>query len=114
MTAASRETTARRALKLLGEERFSAFVHAVGDDSPIIAVRRMREALDAGTALDAIFFTGDEFGFELSAASIGPNRFAIEFGCQAGPLAGDGGAWEVQYEADGSIPEIIPGDMWIY
>jgi hypothetical protein len=114
MVTTQREKRARQALKLLGHDRCTAFIRAIREDRHCIAVKLLNEQLDAGTDLDTIFFTGEEFGFQLSAAPIGPDRFRIEFSCRAGPLAGDGGAWDVLFDADGSASEATGVDEWIY
>jgi hypothetical protein len=90
----SREHAARRALQTLGQERFVSFARAIRNDTRCFAVTLLNEELDGGNSVDVVFFTGHECGFELSVIPVGPLRFHIEFGCDAGPLAGDGGEWE--------------------
>ncbi len=113
MMLTTREIHAKRALALLGTDRFTSFIRFVQGDTDCIAVRLMSEKLSAGSDIYEIFLTGEEFGFTLSSTPIEENLFQIEFGCQAGPLAGDGGEWKVQYNPDGSVSKVVPGSMWI-
>ena len=81
--------------------------------SGCLAVELMNERLDAGTAPAACFPKGEAFGYELSVKERGPSRYWIAFGCVVGPTAGDGGEWEVAFDEEGRVSEIIPGSRWI-
>jgi hypothetical protein len=41
------------------------------------------------------------------------SAFRISFGCQAGPLAGDGGEWEVVFDNRGNVCSLSGGHSWI-
>lgn len=66
----------------------------------------------AGDSLDAIFYDGDESGYSLSVDRVSPTMFLIACGCQAAPLAGDGGEWTVRFDADGQVVSVEPGLCW--
>ena len=70
------------------------------DHGEIIAVKLICEALSQGEGLDEIFYGGDEFGYTLSVVRRSEASYRIEFGCHAGPLAGDGGEWFVAFNGD--------------
>src|SRR5438067_1983338 len=99
----SREIVARRALRTLGADRFVSFVRAIRDTEECLAARQLNDELDSGATVDAILFSGKKFGYHLCVRPTGARRFRIEFGCQAGPLAGDGGTWQVEFAPDGSV-----------
>lgn len=77
----SRERKARRSLDLLTVDRFEAFVRAVRAEGDCLAVELMNDELDAGSGVEDVFFTGEEFGYELAVRALGTDRFRIEFGC---------------------------------
>jgi hypothetical protein len=108
----TRERKAKRSLKLLGENRFMAFIRGLSKDKECLAVKLAQEELDAGHGLDDIFYTKSEYGFELSVNYLETDRFKIEFGCIAGPDAGDGGEWIVQFDSDGQVVSITDGIVW--
>jgi hypothetical protein len=108
-----REKTARRSLKLLGTDRFIAFIQAIQSDRDCFAVKLMKEALNGGDDLNNIFFTNNKNGYLLSVSCLDDHLFRIEFGCQADPLAGDGGEWFVQFEPDGRVTNVTEGSMWV-
>jgi hypothetical protein len=109
----SRERAVTRALRLLGRERFVSFVRAIRQGSNCVAVQLVNEELDEGSGVDGLFFTGDESGYQLSVTRIATLEFRIEFGCQAGPLAGDGGEWDVLFDVEGSVSRVTGGASWI-
>ena len=109
----SRERAAARALLLLGSDRFIGFARAIRESAHCLAVQLMNEGLDEGRGVDGLFFTGEEFGYQLSVTRLAHLEFRIEFGCQAGPLAGDGGEWDVLFDAEGSVSRVTGGGSWI-
>ena len=57
-----------------------------------------------------------EFGLKSCVVGVRPSidvHFLIEFGCLAGPLAGDGGEWEVRFDEEGGVDSVVPGVVWI-
>ncbi len=108
-----REKAAVRALKFLGRDRFTNFIREIRQDQECFAVRLINEKLDAGRDLDSIFLTGDRYGFQLTAKDLEGNCFEIEFGCLAGPLAGDGGKWEAHFDTNGSTISVVNTGRWI-
>ena len=109
---AKRTTSGQAALRQLGEDRFIAFLRAVREDGGCLAVRLMNERLDEGVAPASCFPKGEEYGYILEVKELGPLQYRIAFGCVAGPLAGDGGEWEVRFDARGGAVEVVPGVFW--
>ena len=109
----TREKSVRRALTLLGETRFLEFIRAATVSPGCKAVELIFNEIEAGDKLEDIFFTGDDFGYHLNVKGLCAERFSIEFGCQAGPLAGDGGVWEIGFNIDGSVQSIDQSTQWI-
>jgi hypothetical protein len=109
----SRERAVTQALRLLGRERFVSFVRAIRQGADCLAVQLVNEELDDGGGVDGLFFTGDEFGYHLAVTRVATLEFRIEFGCMAGHLAGDGGEWDVLFDAEGSVSRITGGASWI-
>lgn len=108
-----REAEARSALTILGVDRFLAFVRAIRPNSAVTAVDLSNEELDAGAKVEDLFFTGEDFGYMLTVTRRGKKRFKIDFGCQAAPLAGDGGEWIARFNEEGQVIEIIGGVLWM-
>lgn len=107
-----RERSVRAARRKLSDERLTAFLRAVRGGDGVLAIKLINESLDAGEGLDAIFYDGDEFGYSLPVDRISPSVFLIAFGCQAGPLAGDGGEWMVGFDEHGQVVSVEPGLCW--
>lgn len=76
-------------------------------------MRIVNEHLDSGESLEDILFDEREHGFELSVTSTAPNMFHVEFGCVVAPLAGDGGEWEVEFDAAGTVVQVTSRGYWI-
>jgi hypothetical protein len=108
----SRERKIKRALTLLGKTRFLEFIFAAASHG-CRAVELFINEIEKGIELEEIFFTGKEFGYHLHAKALGAARFSIEFSCQAGPLAGDGGEWDISFNKDGSFLTISQLTQWI-
>ena len=107
----ARERDTRKAVDRLGPIRVRAFFHALRPDEQVMAVRLVAEHLDAGESLESLFFDGEEYGFHLHVKGRG-RRFTIEFG-YAGGMVGDGGEWDVEFDAEGRIVRCEPGAMWM-
>lgn len=109
----SREKEIRKSRRLLSDERLSAFIKAVKNDTGILAVKLINNLLDSGQTHDEIFYTGSiNSGFILNVQRISDNEFIIEFGCSAGYLAGDGGRWKVIYNGD-EVKSAAAESQWI-
>lgn len=109
----SREQNAAAARKRLDDARLIAFFRHVVEEARLTAVRLINESLDEGLTLDDIFYDGEENGYTLDVERRSDLEFVIEFGCVAGPTAGDGGKWEVEYDQEGNVVRAEPGDMWV-
>ena len=108
-----RTNEAEHALRILGRDRFEAFVRAIRNDTRCTAVRLMNERLDAGTEPETVLLTGGRFGFSLAVSPLGPLRYRIAFGCLAAPLAGDGGEWDVEFDEQNGVLRVEPGISWM-
>lgn len=111
--------TTRHALELLGRDRLLSFTRSVSEGN-CTAPKVLQDHLEEGEALESIFelkpfLEGQDalYGFQLSAVEIGDGHFAINLGCQAGPLAGDGGSWEVTFDDEGNVVDVTGGQTWI-
>lgn len=109
----SRERKANKALDVLGRDRFAAFIRSLDMNGGCRAVDLMQRALAEGSTPDQEFFTGEVCGFHLDVEFKGRDRVRIAFGCQAAPLAGDGGEWTVTFAEDGSVVKVSGGGTWI-
>jgi hypothetical protein len=109
----SRERIAARGLALLGIEPFVQFLRAVRDEDNCLATQLANTALDEGESVEEMFFTGERLGFELRVEQVGKRRLRVEFGCVAGPDAGDGGAWSVEVDDAGRLVGATVESIWI-
>lgn len=107
-----RERRSRRAFATLGAARFVAFLRAVQDPAGCHAVTLFLEHLDRGEPVKAILFDGEAFGYSLDLEVVAPSLFRIEFGCQLDGLLGDGGTWDVGFDAGGAVISVVPGVFW--
>jgi hypothetical protein len=100
---------------VLGNDWFISFSKAINSerDQKITAVKLMNEAIIRGEDIESIFFTDDESGFSLLIQPLEKNSSKVEFGCAAGPLAGDGGEWIVRFEPDGRVAGVKIGIEWM-
>ena len=110
----TREKRIYRARKKLSDEFFLDFFEVMRDYQDTLAMKFIIESLDEGESLDEIFYTGGDFGYNLSTRDEDEveNSIVIEFGCQAGPLAGDGNWYLINFDDDGSYIIDI-GSGWI-
>ena len=102
----------RKARRVISDERLIAFLRAARGDDSVLAITVVNKQLDEGASLDEIFFTGEREGYQLSAARMAESTFEISFGCQAGPLAGDGGEWRVVFVGD-AVQAFLGGTYWM-
>ncbi len=108
-----RDSSVARARSRLGDERLLTFLRACRDYKDIFACQLVNEEIDEGRSLDEIFYTGSEHGFLLAVDQCEDNTFDITFGFDAGPTAGDGGRWRVQFRGDGQISKMQLDEKWI-
>mgnify|MGYP001557520860 CR=1 FL=1 len=109
-----RHTTIRTAMKRLGPGGAEAFLRAaLVDSAGILALQLVNDALDRGEPLDTVLLEGDRHGYWLEAHELEPRRFEVKFGCQPGPMAGDGGKWIVEFDRSGAVVGCHGTDMWI-
>ncbi len=102
------------ALKGLGEEKLRAFLRQVRHEPAILACRLANEALDAGVPLAALFTAEEGYSATVATAKGAPDgEVVICFGCQAGPEAGDGGEWTVDFAPDGSVRQATLTGWWL-
>lgn len=101
-----------RARKKLGDDLLADFFRVMGENPDILAIKLMNDALDEDRSFDEIFYNGDIYGFFLSAKDIDEQTIELEFGFQAGPLAGDGNTYHLVFAED-DYYDIYPGSAWI-
>jgi hypothetical protein len=103
----------RVALKRLGQARLENFLRAIrSDGASCLAVRLINEELDQGKDPAAVLLDGDEYGYSLHVKGRG-RRFRIEFGCCPGPMLGDGGSWNVEFDQAGAVVRCEGDVMWM-
>ena len=106
-----------KARRRLGDARLLAFLRwsptSIEGPFGITACDLVNEELDAGATLDELFITNEDSGLCLEVRRLRPNTFRIDFGCMAGPLAGDGGVWEVVFTPQGAVAEGKLTDAWV-
>jgi len=81
----------------ISDERLIAFFRAIRGKTRVLAIKLINDDLDQGKRLNEIFYTGEDYGFHLSGKRRSESRYEISFRCLAGPLAGDGGSWEILF-----------------
>ena len=74
-------------------------------------MKLINQAIKEGRYLDEIFYTGDIYGYHLVARDTDENTIELEFGYQAGPLAGDGSHYWLVFDDDGRVT-IEFGSPW--
>lgn len=90
----------RAARRVITDARLVAFLRAVRDEPAVFAVQLINEDLDRARNLDAIFGDSEEpYGYGLEVRRRGDD-YEIDFGCQAGPMAGDGGTWLIAFAGE--------------
>ena len=92
---------------LLGTKRLRSFlrwsVQTMDEEDEMPACTLAIQELKAQRPLADLFSDGSPHGFSLRIEKVCINTFRIEFGCQAGPAAGNGGQWEVVFTRAGEV-----------
>ena len=92
---------------LLGSKRLRSFlrwsVQTMDEEDEMPACTLAIQELKAQRPLADLFSDGSPHGFSLRIEKVCINTFRIEFGCQAGPAAGNGGQWEVVFTRAGEV-----------
>lgn len=83
-----REKWGVAARKCLGDKRLEEFLRACRGATHILACGHINEELDQGETFDSIFYTQDDYGYQLAVRECGKDEFEISFGYLAGPLMG--------------------------
>jgi hypothetical protein len=109
----SRQQPIRRARSAITDQQLSNFFRAIRDKNTILAVKLINEHIDRGDSFDSIFNSSSDFGFTLSIRRRQNSTFTIYFGCIAGPEAGDGGEWLVEFNDQGRVLTIEETGQWI-
>ena len=107
-----RESRIEAARERISDARLTAFFRAVRDAPDVVAVQIANDLLDQGHPLDALFYTGEDYGLELLVDRVSESQYMIAFGCTAGPDAGDGGEWNVVYRGD-EVEQVHGGLSWV-
>jgi len=96
-----RVKSVRAKRKKTSDVRLIAFLPAARETSSgVQTVSFACSVLDEGKSLDKLFYDGHIYGYSLRVVPQGEGRCQIEFGCQAGPTAGDGGTWTMAFDGD--------------
>ena len=113
-----------QARSIVGDVRLAAFLRAAAaiGNRRVHAVTLANDRLDRHESLDALFATErrsleeDQHGyslcFSLSAQPISESIYRIDYGCTAGPDAGDGSTWVVEFDGD-AVRAIEQESFWI-
>ena len=107
-----REKAVRKARSRISDKQLTEFFRSIRNGG-VLAARLINDQLDQGKSLDEIFYTGDGYGYSLDVKRLSGSRFAISFGCQAGPTAGDGGGWDVEFDEHGQVVAVDGGVLWV-
>lgn len=120
LNASERRTLAAR--RLLGDKRVVAFLRAADAGQPrqwgIAALRMAHDHLNHSGTPRTLFWPWrgtptKGSGYFLTVRRSGPDQFRIEFGCVAGPHAGDGGEWDVVFDARHRVKRIDQLSSWV-
>ena len=90
------------ARRMLGDPRLIAFLKAAGraGEEGVFAVKLACDGLHDGEPLDHFIGAHGGAKWTLEVRQLREDTFEIEFGCLAGPNAGDRGMWEVVFKGD--------------
>ena len=109
----NREQSVNAARALIPDGLLVEFFRAIRSHNDVLAAKLINQRLDDGQTLDQIFYTGEDYGFLLSIERLPNSAFGISFSCLAGPLAGDGGEWQVVFDNSGKVRSISGGLLWV-
>ncbi|MBK9177632.1 MAG: hypothetical protein IPM46_15145 [Flavobacteriales bacterium] len=106
----------------MGDKRVVAFLRAAAAGQPLTwgikALRMAMDQLDHGGTPRTFFWPWrgsptEGSGFYLMARRTGTDMYRIEFGCVAGPTAGDGGEWDVIFDVRHRVRRIDLISAWV-
>ncbi|MBK7383066.1 MAG: hypothetical protein IPI81_06975 [Flavobacteriales bacterium] len=106
-----------RARKHLSDAQLIAFFREAAWEDGTHAPGNLCDDLDKGRTLDAIFERydpdreGGSLAIELEVKKVGPKKFRITFGFH-GAHEGDGGVWNVTYDAKGELTMCEADGFW--
>ncbi|KXK27600.1 MAG: hypothetical protein TR69_WS6001000044 [candidate division WS6 bacterium OLB20] len=105
----------------LSDKQVVNFLNAASPGS-CLAVQLAQDHLKEGKSIKELFTKHsspfgitDEavYGHYIKAHKLSEKRYQIEFGCHAGPLAGDGGTWIVEFDKDDKVVSCDQVGRWI-
>jgi hypothetical protein len=100
-------------LQGISEKRIVSFLRHIKDHD-VTAIELINDELDKGHPLSEILSQRENgYGYSFFAKKLSENKYIIEFGCQAGPLAGDGGEWEVTFDDQDNVVLCKGSNFWI-
>jgi hypothetical protein len=110
-----REAQVRQSRHLLSDAQLTALFRKMAEEAghPVLAVTLINRPLNRGESLGKIFYTGESTRFHLSVKPRSRSQFEIEFGCVAGPMAGDGGTWIVELDDAGGVRSVQGTIQWV-
>jgi len=108
----TREKRIYRARKKITDQLLLEFLNVMGENPDTLAMKLINQSITEGLSLDEIFYTGETFGYNLIARDIDEDTIELEFGYQAGFLAGDGNHYWLVFDDDGQVT-IEFGEPWL-
>ncbi|MBP7777877.1 MAG: protein kinase [Acidobacteria bacterium] len=108
-----RGASAAAGLRLLGEDRFVAFLAAAEATDEYRIGRDFKRQVSDGRSVESLLLEGDEFGFVLEVRASGPRTFQIDFGHLRGEMAGAGCIWDVSFGPAGAVEGIWRHSVWL-
>jgi hypothetical protein len=95
-------------LAILGMRTFTNFLRIVSKTTHCYAVSFINNEIRKGVPLQEIFaHSPGGGGYYLDVRKVSEIKYQVTFGYQAGPLAGDGGIWEVIVDRHGDIVSVV-------
>lgn len=75
-----------------------------------IAVRIFLEEVDSGSLPERVLRGRD---YTLKVKKLAERVYSMSFGCNPGPMTGDGGSWEVEFDRDAQVKIVKEKERWI-
>lgn len=104
-----REENIEFARSKISDTKFINFLIAANETGEVFSILKN---LDNGKSLDDIFYTGDEYGYELGVGKENDCTYIISLGYEYGFLAGGGNSWKVVYDSNDKVISFVKGMTW--
>jgi hypothetical protein len=93
----TREKLVQDARQLVSDAQLIAFLVAIRKRYGVRDAEYFASRFDRGDGLDQLFYTGEAWGYYLSARKAPDTALRIVLGCQDGPLSDEGSEWLVSF-----------------